>query len=304
MINSIKGQRLISYISPIYEQSRIMQAIFEAIGEEFNNSYEQLEDIKKQLFPQTATWGLVYWEQRLGLPTNYSESLNVRRGKVIAKLQTKYPMNPANMANIIKNYTGSEVLIVENVKPYTFEVIVDIDNINNNNDMKKIVNKIKPSHLAWLPNFAIKFTNKEEFNANVINRFNLNFRGNIPLVLDGTWLLNGESLLNGYEVYWEPIKVGSTNRFFLLQNEKFNIRHFLNLTMKTLNNNSYYIVNNFDIKPRNVNNFISVNKIKLQEQQKINNCNLRIEKNLWFLDGSCSLNGSKLLSAEIIEEVL
>lgn len=255
MIDSIKGQRLISYISPIYEQSKIMIAIFEAIGNEFDDSYEKLEDIKQQLFPQTATWGLVYWEQRLGLPTNYSEDLKTRRGKVIAKLQTRYPINPDNMANIIKNYTMANTLIEENISPYTFKVTSRIDDVINNKDLIYIVKKIKPSHLSWMPDFVMNFINEETFNSKLISRFNLNFRGNIPLVLDGTWLLNGENLLNGYEIYWEPIKVGNTNRFFISKEEKF--------------------------KPT-----------------------IRIEKNLWCLDGSYNLDGSKVLNAEVKEEVL
>lgn len=150
MIKSQKGKELISYISPIYANSKIMQAIFEAIGSEWDNANEISEDILNQLFPQTATWGLSIWEQRLGLITNVTEDLERRRGKVIAKLQTKYPITPKNMAMILKNYTGADISITEGVAPYAFEIkLLGREGFPKSlEDLYKEVKRIKPSHLS------------------------------------------------------------------------------------------------------------------------------------------------------------
>lgn len=256
MIKSPKGKEMISYISPIYQDSKIEQAIYEAIGSEWDNADELTHEILLQLHPQTATWGLIFWEQRLGLPTNINEDIERRRRKVIAKLQSRYIITPEKMATIVKNYTGANVLVVENIAPYTFKVAVNIDDIINNKDLTTIVRKIKPSHLAWIPDFMLKFKNEENFNVvRITNRLFLNFRGNVPLRLDGSWTLNGENLLNGYEFYSESLKVGSKNRFFISKKEMF--------------------------KPT-----------------------VRIEKNLWYLDGTYNLDGSKLLNSEVREEEL
>lgn len=149
-MQSLKGSQMMEYISPALHDSKIEQAVYEAIGSEFDSLENIIEDIKLQLFPQTATWGLTWWEKRLGLQTNSSEDMEKRREKVIIKLQTRWPMTPLNMANIISTYTSTKVVIIENVAPYTFEV----DLLSNNGfpedlvDLYKTVKRIKPSHEA------------------------------------------------------------------------------------------------------------------------------------------------------------
>ena len=149
MIKSQKGREMIGYISPIYEQSKVMQAIFEAIGSEFDDAYKLSNDILKQLFPQTATWGLIYWEDAVNIISN-NEDIERRRGKVIAKLQSRYTITPLKMAMILKNYTGADIEIKENIAPYTFEVkLTGRQGFPKSlEDLYKEVKKIKPSHLS------------------------------------------------------------------------------------------------------------------------------------------------------------
>lgn len=152
MLTSPKGKQMIEYISPIYANSEIEQAIYQAIGSEFDSADELAEEVLMQLHPQTATWGISFWEQRLKLPINESEDIKIRRRKVIARLQSKAStMTPERMGIILKTYIGSYVGITENVAPYTFSV----DIINNTErfklkDFTDIVNRIKPSHLAYI----------------------------------------------------------------------------------------------------------------------------------------------------------
>ncbi len=150
MLDSNIGERMFDTISPNYKNSIIMKSLFEAIGMEFDTIDNLIEDVKLQLFPQTATWGLKYWEERCGLPTNTDELLQERRNKVIAKLQSKHIMNPKRMAMILQKYTGADIKVLENTAPYTFE----IDLIGRTTFPKSLeqlyqtVRKIKPSHLA------------------------------------------------------------------------------------------------------------------------------------------------------------
>ncbi len=141
---------MLSYISPLYQNSKIEQAIYEAIGSEWDSADELAHEILLQLHPQTATWGLVFWEQRLGLPTNTNEDMERRRRKVIAKRQSKHIINPERMAIILKNYTGADIEIIENVAPYVFEVkLTGREGFPKSlEDLYKEVKRIKPSHLS------------------------------------------------------------------------------------------------------------------------------------------------------------
>lgn len=149
MITSPKGKEMISYISPVYQNSKIEQAIYEAIGSEWDSADELSQEVLLQLHPQTATWGLVFWEQRLGLPTNINEDIE-RRRKVIAKRQSKNIINPERMAIILKNYTGADIKVIENVAPCVFEVkLIGKEGFPKSlDDLYKEVKRIKPSHMS------------------------------------------------------------------------------------------------------------------------------------------------------------
>lgn len=150
MITSKKGNEMLQYITPMYQKSIIEQAIYEAIGREWDSADELAHEVMLQLFPQTATWGIVFWEQRVGLTTNTNEDIERRRRKVIAKLQSKHVITPERMAMILKNYTGSDILITENIEPYTFEVkLTGKKGFPKSLDyLYKTVRRIKPSHLS------------------------------------------------------------------------------------------------------------------------------------------------------------
>lgn len=151
MITSPKGKEMLRYISPIYQKSKIEQAIYEAIGSEFDSAEELAEEVLLQLHPQTATWGISFWEQRLKLSVNENEDIERRRRKVIARLQSKAStITPKRMGMILSNFTGADINIVENVAPYTFQVnLTGKDGFPKSlEDLYKEVKRIKPSHLS------------------------------------------------------------------------------------------------------------------------------------------------------------
>lgn len=152
MITSKKGQEMIKNISPIYANSKVEQAIYEAIGLEFDNADYLVEEILKQMFPQTATWGLVFWENRLNISINSNEDIEKRRQKIITKMQTKWPLTPERMASILKNYTNAEVKIIEGIDDFTFQVLLKTYS-GIGEVLKEIINKIKgikPSHMSFI----------------------------------------------------------------------------------------------------------------------------------------------------------
>lgn len=151
MITSKKGQEMYSKVTPIYENSPLMQTIFQAIGSEEDGAIDLGDEVLRQLHPQTAdSWGLTIWEKRLSLVTNLNEDLEKRRRKVITKLQTRYPITPETMAAILKSYTGATINIDEDIAPYTFRVeLTSYDGFPNELiDVYDTVKKIKPSHLT------------------------------------------------------------------------------------------------------------------------------------------------------------
>lgn len=151
ILTSESGKRMLSYVSPIYDQSKVMQAIFECIGKEVDDLHTWCDDILNQFFPQTATWGLEYWENRLGIVTNTSLPIETRRKNILLKLATRTPVTPARLKSIIEAVSGVEADIVQNIAPYTFRVSL-ISQANGNIDVwqvNKTIKDTKPAHLAF-----------------------------------------------------------------------------------------------------------------------------------------------------------
>lgn len=156
MLHSETGKMLFEWITSIYDDCKIMVQVYEALGVQFDNVNYMFEDILKQMFPQTATWGLELWERRLNLPTNESENMENRRGKVIAKIQSKVTVNPETMAVITKNFTGADIKIIEWLKDWTFAVQTNAKNMNKAFEIHKIIKRIKPSHMAYVLQFILQ----------------------------------------------------------------------------------------------------------------------------------------------------
>ncbi|NFI60727.1 DUF2313 domain-containing protein [Clostridium botulinum] len=151
VINSKKGLQMYNSVSPIYDKNIIMQAIFEAIGSEADLTEKQLDDIMLQLYPQTATWGLVFWEERYKLQTNLDEPIEIRRAKVISRIQTKNKIvNPKRIELTIKNFIKAQVEVLDSIAPYVLGINILSENgfPNKLNPVYKEVKRIKPSHMG------------------------------------------------------------------------------------------------------------------------------------------------------------
>lgn len=185
MLTSPSGEKMIQRISPIYAKSQIEQAIYQAIGTEWDSSYNLVDEVLLQLFPQTATWGLAWWEQRNNLPTNLNEDIEIRRGKVIAKMQTRFPITPERIANVLKNYTRADVFITEGISSNIFEVLLETKTTINGSLQEIIeqVNKLKPSHMNY--NLVTGYLE------DVIAEISYNFWFSEPIELCGTIDVNG-----------------------------------------------------------------------------------------------------------------
>lgn len=150
MIASAKGKRFLEYISPIYEQSIIMQAILEAIGAEWDEAEKLADEVLAQLFPQTATWGITFWEWLLGIPPNHSVPIEQRRARVLASMQTRWPVTKSRLEQIVRAYSGDkQAFIREFFDQYRFEVLFNLAQSIDLKTVYEVVSETKPAHLDF-----------------------------------------------------------------------------------------------------------------------------------------------------------
>ncbi|AJA42424.1 hypothetical protein AJ85_06605 [Alkalihalobacillus alcalophilus ATCC 27647 = CGMCC 1.3604] len=147
-LTSESGKQMLSYVSPIYHHSRVMGSIFEANGKEIDLMKHNFEEIKLQLFPQTATWGLRYWEDSVGIEVNEYVSIEQRRRAVISKLATRFPITKNRFKRIVSSLSNAKVDIefIEDGHFITWfsnenEKIIDLMRVPERAE------EIKPAHL-------------------------------------------------------------------------------------------------------------------------------------------------------------
>lgn len=150
---SPKGKEMIKTVSPIYYQSKIMQGIFQSIGMEYDNLDKITDDIALQLFPQTATWGLVYWEELLKIPVNETVDIERRRALVMTRMKLRSPMTPKRISSVVSALTKGQseyVEVTENLEPHVFMVNIGVKGQGVDYlDVYRTIKRIKPSHESF-----------------------------------------------------------------------------------------------------------------------------------------------------------
>ena len=148
-ITSVRGQEMLTYLPRYYETSRIMRAILQAEGIEFDKLRQALDETLNQFFVNTATWGLDRWEEELGLPITLDQPEAERRDKIISRLRGYGTATIYGVKKVAESYDKGTIDIVEDHAAYTITVrFVDTTGVPPNlDDLKAAVRAVVPAHL-------------------------------------------------------------------------------------------------------------------------------------------------------------
>ncbi|WMM23663.1 DUF2313 domain-containing protein [Tissierella sp. MB52-C2] len=140
--------RLLEYL-PIYERSSIVfQEILNSEQMEFDRLGLNIEDLERQFFIDTATWGLAIYEKELKLPIRPKKTLEERRSLIKSRMRGMGKVDLAMIKSIIEAYTRSTADIIFdgriNIK-FTNEGTITL----NISDMFNAIEEIKPAHLDY-----------------------------------------------------------------------------------------------------------------------------------------------------------
>ena len=92
---SASAKRMIASVSEeFYEKSYVGKWLYQVMGLEWDEVRANVEILPEQVFPETATWGLMYHELKWGLPIRTNLPLDERRRLIYRKRDLRAPMNP------------------------------------------------------------------------------------------------------------------------------------------------------------------------------------------------------------------
>lgn len=140
---------------PSFYENEIDKVIQNSLSLEANTLHSEVKNTLDQLFLDTCTWGLDYWEHMLGIAKNNLD-MQTRRENIKAKMRSRGTTTVGVIKNICEAYSNGEVEIIENYSDYSFIVkFVGAKGIPAAlNELDKTINEIKPCHLAH----SYKFT--------------------------------------------------------------------------------------------------------------------------------------------------
>lgn len=158
------AQRMLSRVSPIYDRSYVMKWFYQVMGAELEAMSLYVKAFPLQRFPETATWGIGYLEQKYDIPVDESLSLEERRERILSRRPYRGAANPYYIEQVVKKACGAEVEAEEHNDEYYFDLHfkepLGEDGLGK---MLDALNKVKPSHLGTNCRIKAPPVNSEHF---------------------------------------------------------------------------------------------------------------------------------------------
>lgn len=138
---SPRTEGMVSACPDYVQSSTVWAAIMNAKGLEYDRIQGMEDDLALQLSPYTATWGLVYWEQSVGLAHRLTEPYELRRPQVLTRLQNSKNFDLEMVRTIIENYGEPATVTIDHanfivttafhrgIPPYIAAIKRDIESV-------------------------------------------------------------------------------------------------------------------------------------------------------------------------------
>ena len=146
---------LIDKLPSFYHNSDFVKAYMSSQSVEHSFIKESIEDLVNNLYVNTATWGLDYFEEKLGLQTDKSKSYEERRERIKAKKIGSGTTTVKMIKDTALAFECGEVEVTEMYNDYMFKLKFTSEKGRPKNleDFKNAIDEIKPAHLAYILEF-------------------------------------------------------------------------------------------------------------------------------------------------------
>lgn len=146
----------VRYLPDFLLGDKIIKALYTELLSETGRFRGNVEDLKNQLFIETATWGLNLWEKFLDLPTDESKSYLDRRSVIKSKLRGYGTVTKQLIQDVAQAYLNGEVEVDEFKDAFTVGIkfVGKRGNPPNMSDIQDAIRTILPAHLAIVFEFT------------------------------------------------------------------------------------------------------------------------------------------------------
>ncbi len=138
---------MFDYIPSFFRNAEKFSILMAAANVQYDKVEDLIQDLINQLYVDTATWGLIFWEKDRGLEYNPALTYDERRSRIKAKIRGIGKVDRKLITSIAAAYSNGEVAV-------TFDGKINITFIGTRGipsaieELKKQLEDIKPSGLT------------------------------------------------------------------------------------------------------------------------------------------------------------
>lgn len=111
---------------------------------------QNLDDILKQFFVTTATWGLDDWEDFLGITTDTNKTVDARRQAIIQKINGNNVVTLEFLTRLVNMYVADgQAFIVDHPETYNVDILYHGGQVLDYKALETAVHTYIPAHLGF-----------------------------------------------------------------------------------------------------------------------------------------------------------
>ena len=134
----------------LYANDKDFAQIENVLSDEHERQRQAAKDLMKQVFLQTATWGLDEWETFVGESINHDLSYEVRRRRIKTHLDLPPSVTVKFLKDLVDSYLPQKnTRIIEHNEKYWFEVIMSGNQDIDWEGIAYAISLYKPAHLGF-----------------------------------------------------------------------------------------------------------------------------------------------------------
>lgn len=298
---------LIAYVPEFLQEVREFQQLYGAQERELKRLYGKLDELwKDSLIPAATIQGIKRFEQMIGMKPYPGDTLEERRSAVSLKWNQQLPYTLPRLRERLELVIGADGYELWVRAPlYELELLIIDQPYRVLENLRDMARQMIPANMLFI--FAGKYpaeipvetaaASRLKLISDFYARYNREF-----LYLNGSWLLDGAYLLNGYkeieglDLY--PARMAVRGEWHTPVSSVWQMGYGSHAEALPETKMDLWITGGAAGRPEGN---AGLGVAWEQPVAQAADCHLRVENNLWYLDGAALLDGSMFLDAEIFE---
>lgn len=137
------------YLPLVLYNEKTLNRVYSSQESELNSVNDDIQDLINNCFISTATWGLDTFEKEYRIATIESDTYEIRRSRILAKIRSNGIVTKAMIQSVAESFQNGTVDVIEDNPNDAFTIkFTSLKGIPPKiEDIKNAIGEIKPAHL-------------------------------------------------------------------------------------------------------------------------------------------------------------